>query len=96
MNNLKIKTTLFDDLGLPIKVKWGILGKFSMKIPWKNVYSSNVVVEIEELLMIIVPFNEYKYDPVKEEKWANDRKQAKLRAVEEARKRELENGNESL
>ena len=67
-----------------------------MKIPWKNVYSSNVVVEIEELLMIIVPFNEYKYDTVKEEKWANDRKQAKLRAVEEARKRELENGNESL
>ncbi|KAK6631305.1 hypothetical protein RUM44_005831 [Polyplax serrata] len=88
LNDLKIKTTLFDDLNLPARVKWGKLGKLAMKIPWKNLYGSQVVVDIEELLVVLIPSNEFKYDAVKEEKWSNEKKQARLRAVEEARKRE--------
>lgn len=92
LNDLKIKTTLFDDLNLPARVKWGKLGKLAMKIPWKNLYGSQVVVDIEELLVVLIPSNEFKYDAVKEEKWSNEKKQARLRAVEEARKREQDIG----
>lgn len=73
-------------------MQWGKLGRLAIRIPWKNLYASQVILDIEELLIVLIPYNEFKYDHAKEEKWKNDKKQARLRAVEEARKRELEVG----
>lgn len=48
---------------------------------------------IERLFLIVNPSAEVKYDADKEEKMALSAKQAELRRVEEAKKKEAEKGN---
>lgn len=61
-----------------------------MKIPWKNLYSAPVEAAVENLYLLVVPNTEINYDPVKEEKWRQDSKQAEINKVEEAKKQERE------
>lgn len=93
LNNLLLKENALRDLNLPIQASWGKLGKLVLKIPWKNLYSAPVIAEIQELLLVIIPKTEIKYDPEKEERWQWEKKQAKLKEIEEAKKKGLEKGN---
>jgi len=73
-------------------VTWGQLGKLVLKIPWKSLYSSPVIVNIEDLFLLAAPESEIVYVPEREEKWAQEAKQAELRRIEDAKKRALEKG----
>uniref|UniRef100_A0A915HM71 Chorein N-terminal domain-containing protein n=1 Tax=Romanomermis culicivorax TaxID=13658 RepID=A0A915HM71_ROMCU len=75
-----------DNLDLPIKLKSGYLNKLVLKVPWKNLYNEPVIAEIDGLYILAVPNLGIKYDAVKEEKQAQDTKQAELSRIEEARK----------
>ena len=44
-----------DDLDLPVTIKSGHLGKLTLKIPWKNLYSAPVEATIEGLYVLVVP-----------------------------------------
>ncbi|KAK2175844.1 hypothetical protein NP493_702g01015, partial [Ridgeia piscesae] len=44
-----------DDLDLPVKVCYGNLGKLTLHIPWKNLYSEPTVATLEGLYLIAVP-----------------------------------------
>ena len=46
---------LQDELDLPVKIKSGHLGKLTLKIPWKNLYSSPVVATLEGLYILVTP-----------------------------------------
>lgn len=69
------------------------LGKLTLKIPWNNVYVYPVEASMENLFLLVAPNTEITYDPVKEEKWKQEAKQAEIEKVEAAKKREREKGN---
>jgi len=68
-----------------------LVGKLVLKIPWKNLYSAPVEASLEGLFLLVVPNQEVKYDPAKEEKW-REVKQAELQRVENKKKQEREKG----
>lgn len=92
MKDLALKATALSELNLPVKVTWGQLGRLVLKIPWKNIYKEPVIVNIEDLLILVSPESDIVYIPEREEKWAQDAKQAELARVEEAKKRAAEKG----
>lgn len=51
---------------------------------------------IEDLYLLVAPNTEVKYDPVKEEKWKQEAKQAAISKVEEAKKSDRDKGNFNL
>lgn len=65
-----------------------------LKIPWKNLYSAPVEASVEGLFLLVVPNQEVKYDPLKEEKLAQEIKKSELQRIEDAKKREKEKGEE--
>ncbi|XP_034653735.1 vacuolar protein sorting-associated protein 13 [Drosophila subobscura] len=90
LQNLKIRENALDDLDLPVQLIYGYLGKLVLKIPWKNLYSQPVIVNIEDLYVLVSPNNNVKYNAEKEAKYELDAKMAALDALEAARKKELE------
>lgn len=73
-----------------------LIGKLVLKIPWKNLYSAPVEASVEGLFLLVVPNQEVKYDPVKEEKWSQEAKKNELQRIEDAKKREKEKGEREL
>lgn len=69
-----------------------MVGKLVLKIPWKNLYSAPVEATLEGLFLLVVPNQEVKYDPAKEEKWSQETKKAELQRVEDKKKQEREKG----
>ena len=55
-------------------------------------YSAPVEVSLQGLFLLVVPNQEVKYDPAKEEKWSQEAKKAKLQRVEDKKKQEREKG----
>ncbi|XP_039291061.1 vacuolar protein sorting-associated protein 13 [Nilaparvata lugens] len=90
LENLVMKQSALDDLNLPVKTVHGHLGKLILKIPWKNLYSSPTEATVEKLFLLVVPNQDTRYDPEKEEKWKQEAKQAEIEKVEAAKKKELE------
>lgn len=90
LKDLCLKQSALDELDLPVKTVYGYLGKLTLKIPWKNLYSAPVEASVENLFLLVAPNTEIKYDPVKEEKWKQEAKQAEIEKVEDAKKRERE------
>ncbi|KAK3913373.1 Vacuolar protein sorting-associated protein 13 [Frankliniella fusca] len=90
LQNLVLKQSALDELDLPVRTVYGVLEKLVLKIPWKNLYRDPVEAAVERLYLLAVPNQEVKYDPVKEERWAQDAKQNQLNKVEAAKKWEAE------
>ncbi|XP_062604821.1 intermembrane lipid transfer protein Vps13-like, partial [Saccostrea cucullata] len=55
LQNLDLKESALDDLDLPVKIKAGHIGKLTLKIPWKNLYTEAVVATIDGLYALAVP-----------------------------------------
>lgn len=66
-------------------------GKLVLKIPWKNLYSQPVIVDIENLYALVTPNNNVRYNAEKEAQYQSALKKAALDGLEAARKKELEN-----
>ncbi|XP_076066395.1 vacuolar protein sorting 13C isoform X3 [Oratosquilla oratoria] len=84
---LDIKPSAFDDLGLPLRPVYGHLEKLTIKIPWKDLYNSQWVMNIEGLVMLMVPQTSIPYNAEKEEKQQQEEKIATLLQIEEAKKK---------
>uniref|UniRef100_A0A3Q1E938 Chorein N-terminal domain-containing protein n=1 Tax=Acanthochromis polyacanthus TaxID=80966 RepID=A0A3Q1E938_9TELE len=72
------------EFDVPFRVKAGQIGKLTLKIPWKNLYSDAVVATLEGLYLLVVPGATIKYDAVKEERYLQELKQRELQRIEEA------------
>ncbi|XP_062588327.1 intermembrane lipid transfer protein VPS13A-like [Saccostrea cucullata] len=94
LQNLDLKESALDDLDLPVKIKAGHIGKLTLKIPWKNLYTEAVVATIDGLYALAVPNVAIKYDAEKEEKAKQEAKQKKLQQIEDAKKAAAEQGKE--
>ncbi|XP_025834661.1 vacuolar protein sorting-associated protein 13-like [Agrilus planipennis] len=90
LKDLILKQSAVDELDLPLQIAYGRLGNLTLKIPWKNLYSSATEASIDGLYLILVPNREIKYDPIKDEKKLRDTKYSALAQIEERKKREAE------
>ncbi|XP_026157018.1 vacuolar protein sorting-associated protein 13C isoform X2 [Mastacembelus armatus] len=84
LENLKVKENALSEFDVPFKVKAGQIGKLTLKIPWKNLYSDAVVATLDGLYLLIVPGATIKYDAAKEERYQQEVKQRELQRIEEA------------
>lgn len=55
LKNLRIRPEALADLHLPLSVSAGILGSLRVKVPWKNLGSEPVIVEIDKLYILATP-----------------------------------------
>ena len=92
LQDLVLKQSVLDDLDMPVKTIFGTLRKLVLKIPWKNLYSAPVEASLEGLFLLVVPNQEVKYDPAKEEKLSQEAKKAELQRLEDKKKQEREKG----
>jgi hypothetical protein len=55
LENLQIKSSLFDLMPLPFKLHFGKVGRIFLDLPMMSLFSSPVKVEISDVFMIIKP-----------------------------------------
>lgn len=55
LENLRIKPNIFDNHGLPLRLKFGKIKKLSLKVPWTRLSSSPVELVLETLYLVVVP-----------------------------------------
>ncbi|GAA6110095.1 vacuolar protein sorting-associated protein 13C isoform X2 [Tachysurus ichikawai] len=84
LENLRVRENTLSELDVPFKVKAGQIGKLTLKIPWKNLYSEAVVATLDGLYLLVVPEASIKYDAAKEERHLQEAKQRELQRIEEA------------
>lgn len=65
-------------------------GKLVLKIPWKNLYSQPVIVDVEHIYALVTPNNNVRFNPEKQAKLEFAVKKTALDALEAERKRESE------
>ena len=82
LKGLEIKGSAFDAFNLPISVLKGSIGHFKLKIPWKALGSSSVVVEISDVYLLVRPKKDCIWDEKEEIEKQNKLKQNKLEAFE--------------
>ena len=69
-------------LELPIEIKYGCIGKLSLKIPWTSLSTSPVVVSVQDVLVLAAPLNHRHYNQAKDEKLETTRKRRFLQKLE--------------
>ncbi|XP_053597427.1 intermembrane lipid transfer protein VPS13A [Microplitis demolitor] len=63
LTDLKLKPEALYQLGLPIRIEIGIIGKVSLKIPWAGLFSQPIILCIEDIYIVTVPSMSGTYDP---------------------------------
>ncbi|XP_034193125.2 intermembrane lipid transfer protein VPS13A isoform X1 [Osmia lignaria lignaria] len=63
LTDLKLKPEALYQLGLPIKVEVGLIGKIVLKIPWAGLFSQPIVLCLEDIYIVAVPATYGTYDP---------------------------------
>jgi vacuolar protein sorting-associated protein 13A/C len=53
LNNVKIKKDIFQTFGLPLELIYGQIGRLKICVPWKNIGSKPVNVEIENVIIVV-------------------------------------------
>ncbi|XP_028982314.1 vacuolar protein sorting-associated protein 13A [Diachasma alloeum] len=64
LTDLKLKPEALYQLGLPIRIEIGIVGKVSLKIPWAGLFSQPIILNIEDIYIVAVPAMSGNYDEV--------------------------------
>jgi len=59
LEGLQLKPEAFEDLaaelGLPLRLGWGRVGKFYLKVPWKALGLAAITVKLEDIDMLMLP-----------------------------------------
>ena len=53
LQNLSLKSSLFESFGFPIKLKYGHVGKVTVEIPMLSLGSKSTKVDISDVYMLI-------------------------------------------
>ncbi|KAF2077768.1 hypothetical protein CYY_000889 [Polysphondylium violaceum] len=98
LTNLELKEDALANLpiNLPIQVKKGFLGKLDLKVPWKDLKSKPVIINIDCIYALAVPQTQsYKYDEEEEQKKEQALKKKKvenyewLKSIKDAEENEI-------
>nr|P87319.2 RecName: Full=Intermembrane lipid transfer protein vps1301; AltName: Full=Vacuolar protein sorting-associated protein 13a [Schizosaccharomyces pombe 972h-] len=55
LHNLRIKPEALDKLGIPIEITSGLIGTFTLEIPWSNLRNKSLTINIEDIYLSIHP-----------------------------------------
>ncbi len=89
MRNVKVKPSALYQFDLPIDVKCGTIGKLKINISWTNILNKPAVAEIEDLFVLLGPFEDKINDPVKIDEMDLAYKKKQLQEVEKIDKTEI-------
>ena len=81
--NVPLRETAFTELRLPINVRHGKVCKLKIHLPWYTLLKSRTTVELDGLHLLVVPATSVAYDPVNEEKLAQETKRSQLEKGEQ-------------
>ncbi|XP_076222912.1 intermembrane lipid transfer protein VPS13A isoform X2 [Nomia melanderi] len=81
--DLKLKPEALYQLGLPIKVEVGLVGKIILKIPWSALFSQPIVLCIEDVYIVAVPAAYGVYDAEVQKKLIRAEKKKVLENLKE-------------
>ncbi|XP_071446252.1 intermembrane lipid transfer protein VPS13D-like [Hetaerina americana] len=82
LENLPLKKDALRQLGLPIQVRAGFVGKVKLQIPVRKIRSAPWVILIEQLYLVAGPVRLSEYDEEAEEQAAQEDKMARLDVLE--------------
>lgn len=57
LENLPLKKNAFNNLGIPLRVQAGFVGKIKLQIPLRQIRSAPWVIIIEQLYLVATPIN---------------------------------------
>ncbi|XP_076670615.1 intermembrane lipid transfer protein VPS13A isoform X2 [Andrena cerasifolii] len=83
LTDLKLKPEALYQLGLPIKVEVGLIGKIVLKIPWSGLFSQPIVLCIEDVYIVAVPAAHGAYDAEVQKKLTRAEKKKILEDLKE-------------
>ncbi len=86
---MKIKQTALYQFDLPVLVKRGIIGKLEINISWKNIMNKPTVAIIEDLFVLLGPFEDKINDPKRVEEIFAAHKRKQLQEMEKIDKAEF-------
>ncbi|CAL7940918.1 unnamed protein product [Xylocopa violacea] len=91
LTNLKLKPEALYQLGLPIRVDVGLIGKIVLKIPWSALFSQPIILCIEDIYIVAIPAGYGPYDAEVQKKLIRAEKRKILEDLkeDEASKAEL-------
>ncbi|KAI5287454.1 hypothetical protein KEM54_005985, partial [Ascosphaera aggregata] len=78
LRNLELRREALDQLHLPLNVVEGYLGELTLSIPWSNLRSKPVKVNIQDVFLLAAPQMDAEFDPEDEKKRAQALKIKKL------------------
>jgi hypothetical protein len=74
---------------LPIEVKYGKIGKLKINLPMKNIYKEPTQILVEDLFVLLGPFEDKLYDPKRVEEIFVAYKRKQLSELEKFDKAQL-------
>lgn len=91
LEHLRMKDTAFDRFGLPLRLRFGSIGRLTLIVPsWIQPFSKPWRAELEQLYCIVVPCMSVEYNEKEEARIALERKLAEINRLELA----LSDGNQ--
>ncbi|XP_060597080.1 intermembrane lipid transfer protein Vps13-like, partial [Ruditapes philippinarum] len=81
LTDLQLRPEALVELKLPIEVKAGYVGYIKVDIPWTSLFSSSVVVRVEDVYLLAGPVTDRVYDPERERALQNAIKRETLESL---------------
>lgn len=83
LNNLRIKLNAINVLDLPVKLKHGFIGNLTIKVNFKNIYSTQLSLTIKDVYLVLIPNSNSKYNEQLELEKQRAYKNAQLEKIEQ-------------
>lgn len=74
ISNIRIKPSVVSQLNVPFELKFGMVENIKMKIPWKQLSSAPVVVNLKGLYLLVVPKDKHRWKDLESDFLANRHK----------------------
>lgn len=90
LTDVSVKSNAFDALDLPCVVQHGTIGKIEAAVPWTNIYSEPIVINISDVYVVAVPNTKTKFAAKADEEAEWIFKKQCLENIEKAKKELIE------
>lgn len=74
---------------IPIEVKCGKIGRLEINVSYTNIWNQPAIAKIEDLLILLGPFEEKKYDPKRIEELNSAHKRKELLETEKIERAQI-------
>lgn len=87
--NIKVKPSAMYQFDLPVDVKGGTIGRLKINVSWRNILTKPAVAVLEDLFVLLGPFEDKIDDPARVEELSMVHKRKQLQEFENLDNRDL-------